>query len=441
MLQAAREQLQRLADRPQAPVNYVVEYTDFWTRQIPKSPQRDPEMNQADWDKVLAEWKQVQGVLVEGGKQRIVVVQNLAEDVLSKLAERAKPDRGSAEGVKSQRDLFNEAILLVGSLARLQVATGDVEGAARGVDEFVKQMQSFIEPEPGKAQAYLAIGNLYSGLGRHADAEAWYRRLREIVPESYALLVRELAAQNRINDAVDICLEATPADQTSPEVAAMLAQLVSLSPQDQEIERRVTPVLSAALKSHGDNVELLQAMAVLKVTRNEDDAAIKDFQRVVELAPKNALALNNLATLLAERPNQRSVALEMVNRALEVSGREPALLDTLGTIQLRSGEYGQAVASLEEAVAGGGGDARYYFHLAAAYRHVNRLDKAQHSLERAQDLGLSKSILTSGDQQLLQELEKTLEAASGPPEHDSRTTRRKSMPVSAVVPTIRARVA
>ena len=143
----------------------------------------------------------------------------------------------------------------------------------------------------------------------------------------------------------------------------------------------------------------------MQVTRGQDDVAVRHFQRVLEIVPEHPLALNNLATLLAERPNQLAEALQYIEQAIEISGRQPALLDTLGTIQLRLGEPASAVSSLEEAVLLGGNDARYHFHLAIAYQKTDQIENARDSLRRARRGGLAKMVLTQGDQQWLQELE------------------------------------
>ena len=65
-----------------------------------------------------------------------------------------------------------------------------------------------IEDETQRARLYLSLGNLYSALDRHEDAEPWYRRLMSITPGAYVLLTLSLAKQNRIQDAVEVCLQA-----------------------------------------------------------------------------------------------------------------------------------------------------------------------------------------------------------------------------------------
>jgi predicted Zn-dependent protease len=132
----------------------------------------------------------------------------------------------------------------------------------------------------------------------------------------------------------------------------------------------------------------------------------------VKLDPQNSLALNNLATLLAEKPNRRAEALKMIQQAIQLAGRQPSLLDTEGTIHLKMGQADQAVASLEEATAGGVVDARYYLHLAAAYRLAQRDADARQMLKEARAFGLEKFLLTQDDRNLLEELNTALKVSA-----------------------------
>jgi Flp pilus assembly protein TadD len=150
------------------------------------------------------------------------------------------------------------------------------------------------------------------------------------------------------------------------------------------------------------------SVAVERITHDDNDRAIDLFQRVLELEPNNTLALNNLATLLAERPNELGQAQKYAERAITVAGRSPALLDTLGTIFIRTSEFDRAVATLEEAVAGTTTDPRYYFHLAVAYQRSRRATDARTALETAKKRGLDRAILTAGDRDLLGTLEQSL---------------------------------
>jgi Flp pilus assembly protein TadD len=86
------------------------------------------------------------------------------------------------------------------------------------------------------------------------------------------------------------------------------------------------------------------------------------------------------------------------------------LLDTQGTILLKIGEIGKAIACLEEATASGSVDARYYLHLAAAYQQAERFDDAQRMLNEARAFGLEKFVLTADDRQLIASFDEQFKA-------------------------------
>jgi Flp pilus assembly protein TadD len=216
-------------------------------------------------------------------------------------------------------------------------------------------------------------------------------------------MAKSLVEQNRLKDAVELCLRAAP-NRSAAEVAIVLTSLLPTNGDDPNLEHQIQPVITSALGAEGNNVELLMSLAVRRAAENDNDEAIKLFRKILELKPNDSLALNNLATLLAERPNQLGDARRYVEQAIAIVGRDPALLDTLGTILTRSGKNEEGATALEEAVAGTAADPRYYFHLAVSYQHLGRDGQAKEALQSARKLGLDKAILTKVDRDQLASL-------------------------------------
>ena len=290
---------------------------------------------------------------------------------------------------------------------RLLAAQDRYEEGMKLLRAFADEQQQETLSNGAQAKLYLQLGNLCSSVEYHEDAERWYRRLAPIAPGSYVLLVKSLLEQHKTNEAIDVCLRSS-ADDSSPEVATVLAQILSSMEPDAKVDPKAKSIIASALQRNGKNVDLLMSIAVLQVTRNRNDKAIELFKRIVDVSPNHTLALNNLATLLAEKPNQLKEAEEYVKRAIAIDGRKPSLLDTLGTVFIRTGKYPQAIAALEESVAGTAADPRYHFHLAVAYQRSGRKLDAQQALHTAQQLGLEQVILTQGDRELLTSLERDL---------------------------------
>jgi len=301
--------------------------------------------------------------------------------------------------------------LAVAYAARLANAKGEPDKAREAIARFAAETSAGATPAD-ESKRQLTIGRLYALIGAHGEAETWYRKLAEITPTAKMLVIQALADQGKRSEAVRFCLEAA-AGPLTPDLAMMLAYVMTV-PDGQAPEdlAEADAALDAAIASNEANVQLLQATAVMRASRRDYDAAIGIFRRILTVDPNNELALNNLATLLAERPNQRAEALELIERAVALSGRQPSLLDTQGTVHLKMGNADPAIECLEEATAGGTADARYYLHLAAAYQLAERMQDAAKMLLEARNFGIEKFVLTDDDRTLLQQLEQDVSATS-----------------------------
>jgi tetratricopeptide (TPR) repeat protein len=258
-----------------------------------------------------------------------------------------------------------------------------------------------------EARICLSIGNIYASVQQDQAAERWYRRLATLVPEGYEPLAMSLARQGRVTEAIRVCLEAAASDRSTRPVKVAASILVGVEPTPEDSEL-AEPLLSRAIADHPEDVDLLTRVANARIRQKRVDEAIPLYERVLALQPKNALALNNLATLLAEQPARVEKALDFVEQAIEIAGPTPQLLDTKGTALIYSGKAIQAIPVLEKAASGVRTDPRFPFHLAVAYYRAGQTGKAKESFAKALDGDLEKQILTKKDQELLVELQQEL---------------------------------
>jgi len=95
-------------------------------------------------------------------------------------------------------------------------------------------------------------------------------------------------------------------------------------------------------------------------------AAIREYERLIELQPQNPLFLNNLAWLYGEAGDARAEALG--RRAHEQAPGNPMIADTLGWILHQQGDDTAALELLAEAVAGApqASDVRYRYAVVLA---------------------------------------------------------------------------
>jgi tetratricopeptide (TPR) repeat protein len=122
--------------------------------------------------------------------------------------------------------------------------------------------------------------------------------------------------------------------------------------------------LSAALASHPESLDGRLLLAQLEFSDGKPAVAIEQYRKALALDTSNAMALNNLAYLLAET-KQSDEALKYAQRAKQLAPDDPAIDDTLGWTYYQKGLYPMAVTYLQAAVSKQATPRRQY-HLAMA---------------------------------------------------------------------------
>ena len=90
------------------------------------------------------------------------------------------------------------------------------------------------------------------------------------------------------------------------------------------------------------------------------------YEKLITVAPNNAMALNNLACVYADHFNQLDKAYPLARRAREFAPSDPSIADTLGWILYRRGEYTPALVALRESAASLTSVPDIQFHLGMA---------------------------------------------------------------------------
>ena len=123
--------------------------------------------------------------------------------------------------------------------------------------------------------------------------------------------------------------------------------------------------LWAVTAAHPDNLLGQVLFAQTEEAAGKPDAAIERYRKALALDAANALALNNLAYLLA-LSKQPDEALKYAQGAKQIAPDNASIDDTLGWTYYEKGMYLLAVTHLQNAVAKDGTALRQY-HLAMAY--------------------------------------------------------------------------
>jgi predicted Zn-dependent protease len=139
------------------------------------------------------------------------------------------------------------------------------------------------------------------------------------------------------------------------------------------------------LKEHpNDNVARF-ALASALLDGGQLDAATKEHEALLSANEKNQVVLNNLAWLYDQKGDPR--ALELAEKAHQLSPKSPAIKDTLGWILVRRGDAKRGLEILRSASEEMPKNAEVQYHYAAALAKDGQKDEARRVLEVAVNSG------------------------------------------------------
>lgn len=146
-------------------------------------------------------------------------------------------------------------------------------------------------------------------------------------------------------------------------------------------------VIAGALKQHPGNVPLLRQLAATAYNAGDRVHAREYYERVLEVAPKDAAVLNNLAWILVEARDPKALAI--AERAVAEAPTQPEVLETLAQALALNNEGSKAIAALRRAVQLSPSPAPLRLRLARLYIALNDRGSARAELEALRELGKS----------------------------------------------------
>lgn len=262
-------------------------------------------------------------------------------------------------------------------LARLLIDTQDLEGART-------QFAALLEVIGDNAEVLLSLALIDLELDRLTESRAWLERLLRsdrrpdtahyflgVVAERSGDVSAALDAWGRVSPGFEFAraqaaaaelilgtagvaelrtyLDVLRARHPSEDLTLWLLEGQALL--DAERPDAAVEVLTEALVHHPERSELLYARAMAHDAAGFLAGFERDLARLLELDPEDAMALNALGYILADRTDRLDEARGFVERAVELAPGEPAYVDSLGWIEFRSGNYARAVELLESAFA------------------------------------------------------------------------------------------
>lgn len=116
-----------------------------------------------------------------------------------------------------------------------------------------------------------------------------------------------------------------------------------------EDEERAFETLNQAIEAFPEDEQLLYARAMTFEGEGDLAKMETDLRRIIEINPKNSIAINALGYTLADKTDRTQEALGLITLALSLNPDNPAILDSMGWVFYRLNKVEEALALLLKA--------------------------------------------------------------------------------------------
>ncbi|MFW2373007.1 MAG: tetratricopeptide repeat protein [Gammaproteobacteria bacterium] len=241
----------------------------------------------------------------------------------------------------NQEQPNNESILL--SLGLLAIETDNKL-------EAIKYLQQIVDQGSKNPQVFYYLGRIRQSDGDVAEAIKLYEQVSggEFVLDASIRVASLLAAMGKVDAGLDK-LQALlgMVKSAQQQIQIYLAQGDVLRNANRQND--AMDIYNRALKQAPENTELLYARALTAEKLNMLERTEADLRKVLSNEPDNANALNALGYTLADRTQRYEEAKKYILKAAELLPDDPAILDSLGWVYFRLGEYQTAIKWLRKA--------------------------------------------------------------------------------------------
>jgi tetratricopeptide (TPR) repeat protein len=135
-------------------------------------------------------------------------------------------------------------------------------------------------------------------------------------------------------------------------------------------------VLKKGLQVDSENVDLLYRMGIVQDKMGQWQAGVATMQKILAFDPDNSSALNFIGYSYADQGVRLDEAEALIKRALEQKPNDGFILDSLGWVYYKKGEYKKALEAMLKSVEHISDDPTILEHLGDVYQKMQQPQKA-----------------------------------------------------------------
>jgi cellulose synthase operon protein C len=236
---------------------------------------------------------------------------------------------------------------------------------------------------------------LASSLYRNGQAEPAAKQFVSLIqaepndPSPVLTFARLLSTDKRWTELRQLTSDWTTSHPRDIGVATTVAEWLSQSQGGPEAKDLAEVLLKLAIERNPKHDYGLYLLAVLLQNKGQNAEAIRLNRQALAIDSNNIIVMNNLAWLLCENgdPKQVAEALELARKGYKASPDYCDLIDTLGVVHYRMGNYKEAADvfadCLKKSPSGRPLVVQTRFHLGQTYEKMGRKTEAAKELSEA----------------------------------------------------------
>ena len=228
-------------------------------------------------------------------------------------------------------------------------------------DEAVKLLQQEAAKYPGQRELAKMLGNVYVRTEQYDLAIALFQGLLDSSPKP-------------------------PPEET----AGLLFRLGEAYRRKGDLNAAI-PAFRAAAAANPKETSPLLALALILDGTGRGEQAVPVYEQILKLQPDNAVALNNLAYIVAQKGDDPDRALDLAERAAQAHKDSPDIQDTLGWAYLKKNRPDEARAVFQALIEKEPQNPTFHYHLGMALLQTGDRDGAIQELKTALANGLPQA--------------------------------------------------
>ncbi len=194
------------------------------------------------------------------------------------------------------------------------------------------------------------LGQIAEERKRYDEALGWYAQVEEgeqQIPAAarYAFI---LARQNKVDEARLYLKSVSP---RTPQQRTQLVQAEAQVLREAKAYQDAYDVLGAALEADPGNTDLLYDSAMAAERLDKLDVVESRLKQLISIKPYHAQAFNALGYTFADRNIRLPEARDYIEKALALAPEDPFILDSMGWVQYRMGNFDKGLEYLKRAFA------------------------------------------------------------------------------------------